>query len=63
MIIVFKVRLFKNASNTKTVCKQPTKFIGLAYIAFLFEILNLGMEKIFIYQQSEKENDKNEKVH
>ena len=28
------------------------KFIGLAYIAFLFEIMNIGLEKMFLYQQN-----------
>ena len=27
------------------------KFVGLAYIAFLFEIFNVGLEKVFLYQQ------------
>ena len=27
------------------------KFVGLAYIAFLFEIFNVGLEKMFLYQQ------------
>lgn len=26
------------------------QFIGLAYISFVFEIMNLGMERLFDYQ-------------
>ena len=32
------------------------KFIGLAYIAFLFEIINIGLEKMFLYQQNSNQD-------
>ena len=43
------------------------KFVGLAYIAFLFEIFNVGLEKMFLYQQmnsgsNEEDDDDDLKV-
>ena len=47
MIVMFKV-----FSNTGVFTVENTffKFIGLAYISFVFEIMNLGMERLFDYQ-------------
>ena len=61
MIVMFKVFLLEQGSKNRLVRRRSVnpwtrrentlfQFIGLAYISFVFEIMNLGMERLFDYQ-------------